>query len=228
MKFQKDIFSNAMVIAPHPDDETLGCGGSLARFIDEGVQAHWLIVTKMTTAGYSKRQIQARDKEIKQVSSFFRFVSVTNLGFPVSSLGDHVQSLLVDSISESLSQVKPDLLFVPFPGDAHSDHGAVFRAAMAASKWFRGSSAKRILCYETLSETGWGLDPTQSTFQPNVFLNVEHYLDFKISAMKMYKSEIGPHPFPRSERSVRALADLRGSLCGCDAAEGFMLIKEVR
>jgi LmbE family N-acetylglucosaminyl deacetylase len=102
----------------------------------------------------------------------------------------------------------------------------VYDATMACTKWFRYPSVEKVLVYETLSETDFMMNTDANGFRPNVFVNISDFLEKKIEIMKIYGSELSPHPFPRSENAIRALATLRGAASGVKAAEAFMLVKE--
>ena len=125
-------------------------------------------------------------------------------------------------------RVQPDTVYVPYRNDAHSDHAAVFDAAVACCKSFRQPSIRRVHAYETLSETEFGLRPDDAGFRPNAFVDTSRWLDRKIDIMRLYDGEMGRFPFPRSEECIRAQAMLRGSQAGVAAAEAFMVLKEIR
>lgn len=218
-----------MVIAPHPDDETLGCGGTLLRHLAEGDRVYWLIATQMDAAdGYSTAQIDKRQLEIKQVRQDYGFADVFELPFRAAQLDALPLSKLVKSISDIFLQVKPDMLYVPYRNDAHSDHGCVFDAVSACSKSFRYPFIKTVYAYETLSETGFALSVDAHSFSPNSYVCIDDYLEQKLRMMQYYASEIGEFPFPRSMQAMRALAQLRGTQANCHSAEAFMLLKSVR
>ena len=119
----------------------------------------------------------------------------------------------------------PNEVIVPHSGDIHTDHQIVNKALLSATKSFRCPFIKRILSYETLSETDFNLNP-YSKFIPNVFIDISHYIEEKIKAMHIYASEIDKFPFPRSEEAIRSLALQRGASAGFKAAEAFQLLKE--
>ena len=114
---------------------------------------------------------------------------------------------------------------IPHRGDVHTDHQVVFDAVGACCKWFRYPSVKRVLAYETLSETEFGLNP-QAGFQPNMFVDISLFMERKLELLKIYQSELGEFPFPRSITAVRALAQYRGATSGFEGAEAFMLLRE--
>ena len=133
-----------------------------------------------------------------------------------------------DSLTKIINKVKPHIIYLPFKGDIHSDHKHVFNAAYSCTKSFRYPFIKIIYMMETLSETEFSLSTKDESFIPNVFVDISDYMDKKIEAMEIYEGEMGSHPFPRSERNIKALATHRGATVGCEYAESFMLIKEVK
>lgn len=217
-----------LVAAAHPDDETLGCGGTLLRHRAAGDTVHWLIATDMTPeVGGTPERVAERNREIEAVAKHFGFAGVHRLGFPAARLDVAPRADLVAAVSRVVNAVAPDTLYVPFRDDIHSDHAALADACAASSKWFRHPSVRRVRAYETLSETEFQIAPDAAAFRPNLVLDIAAHLDGKLAAMRLYKSEIGAFPFPRSEEAIRALAMLRGSTAGCKAAEAFMTLREI-
>ena len=215
-----------LVIAPHPDDEVLGVGGTLLRRKAEGAELAWLIVTGISTAnGWNQEQVERRANEITRVSAVFGFHHVFKLDFPTTQLDRIPVGDLVGAISDVFKAFQPEEVFVPHPSDVHTDHRAVFDAAAACTKWFRYPSVKRVLAYETLSETDFGLG-TELGFRPNVFVDIAPFLEGKLQAMDIYASEMAPFPFPRSHEVLRALAKVHGARSGYHAAEAFQLLRE--
>ena len=155
----------------------------------------------------------------------FGFDEVSSLNFPTTQLDRVPMSDLVAGISNVFRSFEPEEVFVPHPADVHTDHGVVFNAVASCTKWFRYPSVIRVLAYETLSETDFGLG-TEQGFRPNVFVNIEPYIEDKLRAMDIYASELGEFPFPRSHEAIRALATLRGAASGFKAAEAFELLRE--
>ena len=126
-----------------------------------------------------------------------------------------------------VGQFKPTEVLLPFSGDTHSDHLYAFEAAQACVKSFRSPSVRRVLCYETLSETNFGINPIQNAFRPNLFVDITPHLDRKVELLRTYVSEIAEVSFPRSLSAIRELALLRGSQAGVEAAEAFVTRKEI-
>lgn len=216
-----------LVVAPHPDDETLGCGGTLLKHKDNGDLLYWLIVTssKKSSKGICSK-IKKRQSEIKQVSDAYGFSQTIELNLPTTLLDTIPKSEIIKLFSDCFTSICADIIYMPFRLDAHSDHEVVFDATIACCKSFRNSFVRKVCCYETLSETNFGMRPEDNVFKPNYFVDISEYFDEKINIMKIYDSEILKHPFPRSEESLRSLAILRGSFAGCNYAESYMTLQE--
>lgn len=217
-----------LVIAPHPDDETLGCGGAILRHIAHGDRVHWMIASDMRVEyGYAATAVNQRQSVIEQVAAAYGFSGVHRLGFAPAKLDLLPKGELVQAVGSAIKTIAPTVVYLPFRGDVHSDHAVVFDAAVSCAKWFRYPSIQRVLCYETLSETDFGMNPEAIKFSPNVFVDISAYINDKIRIAQMYGDEMNEYPFPRSEEALRALAQVRGVACGCHAAESFMLLREI-
>lgn len=216
-----------IVIATHPDDETLGCGGSLLRHKSFGDEIYWLIVTTADGRfGYTNEQIDKRMREIEKVAAAYRFDEVIEFKLPVTELDTMPTKDLVLKIREVFDRLKPEVVYLPFSHDAHSDHRTTFMAASNCVKTSRFPYVKKILMMETASETEFAA-PHDKTFSPNCFVDIGDYIDKKIEIMGIYASEVGEPPLPRSAENIRALATLRGSTANCLYAESFVVLKEI-
>ena len=218
-----------LVIAPHPDDELLGCGGTLLRRKSEGVTLGWVIITKISEDyGWSTENVRERKNEIEQVRKKLgiQLEHLFQLGFATTRLDTFPMKDLITKVSEVFQSFQPEEVLLPHQGDVHSDHRITFEAVSACTKWFRYPSVKRVLAYETLSETEFSLDPSQ-TFHPNVFVDISDYIEQKLELLRIYGSELREAPFPRSEKAVGALAQFRGCNSGFEYAEGFELLREI-
>lgn len=217
---------NVLVVAPHPDDEILGCGGFLLRRKHEGHRLCWLMLTSISeAAGWTSDRVNAREAEIARVSEMVGFDVVENLRLPTTRLDTVPMADIVAGVSRVFQSFQPNEVLLPHRGDAHTDHHVAFDAVTACTKWFRYPSVQRVLTYETVSETDFGLAPG-SEFSPTVFVDITGTLERKIEVMNVYESEMGAPPFPRSAETVRALAVLRGAASGFAAAEAFQLLRE--
>ena len=223
--FKNSVF---VCIAPHPDDETLGCGGLLLRAKALGAKIYWAIITEVKGKGSEINEFRKlRDTEISKVASFYNFDAVYELKFESAGLCSRAQLKLIPQLTKIIHETKCSHLLVPYRNDIHSDHKIVHDAALSASKSFRSKSIVEILMYETLSETDFSIRYDDPGFKPNVFINIEDYLKDKIKILSLYKSEIHPLPFPRSIAAIEALATLRGVQANVSAAEAFISLKRI-
>jgi len=215
-----------LVVAPHADDETLGVGGTILRRKSEGSRVGWLIITSVSVQnGWSESESQKREQEIADITKFYSFDDVFRLEFTPAGIDMVPMRNIVSTISDIVADFMPTEIFIPHGSDVHSDHRIVSQAVISASKWFRNPSVKRLLAYETLSETDFGTSDA-SSFRPNVYFDISPYLDQKLSALHLYESQLGEHPYPRSIEGVRSLAAVRGLAAGFMAAEAFELIRD--
>lgn len=218
----------ALIVAPHADDETLGCGGTILKLVDQGYQVHWLLVTGMTeSAGFTEAQIQTRKTELNKVAMAYGFAATYELDLPPARLETLSKGDIIGPISTVVDSVQPSVVFTVYRNDAHSDHEIVFDAVMSATKSFRYPFIKKIMAYETMSETDFGMKPEDGGFRPNVFFDITEYLNQKLDILEIFESEVHDFPFPRSRVALEALARVRGVQCNSEAAEAFMLVKEV-
>lgn len=211
-----------LVIGPHPDDEVLGVGGSLLRWASEGVATAWCLVTAIQGSSKASRLQQSQVNEVR-VGLGIPEDRHDWLGFPAAGL-DAVPTIeLVSKIRKVIQKVQAQTVLVPHAGDVHTDHRIVAHAAVSASKWFRQPSVRRVMAYETLSESDQGIDSSR-VFVPNYYVDIGPWLRKKVDLLAHYDQEVGEFPFPRSALAVESLARLRGAASGFEAAEAFMLL----
>jgi LmbE family N-acetylglucosaminyl deacetylase len=221
--------NKVLVVALHPDDETLGCGGALLKHKANGDDIHWMICTEIKEEnGFTQQRIESRNQEINKVAAMYKFDGVHRLGLSTMKVDEYTVSELVSSVSSVINNVKPSILYLPFKSDVHSDHRVMFEAVYSCTKSFRYPFIRKIYMMETLSETDFALSTKEDSFVPNVFVDISEFLQKKIDIMRVFESEIADHPFPRSLRNIEALATLRGATAGCEYAESFMLLKEIQ
>lgn len=217
-----------LVVAPHADDELLGCGGTLLRRQAEGAQVGWLLVTAIAVSDEgSCIRIESRRREIELVRQALGVLPqhLFELNFPTTRLDEYPLNDLVGQFSKIFSDFQPNEVLLPHAHDIHSDHRVVYDAACACTKWFRHPYVKRVLSYETLSETDFVLKP-EGIFRPTSYVDISSFMERKLALMRYYPSEIADHPFPRSETALRSLAYLRGAQAGFEYAEAFQLLRE--
>ena len=220
--------NKVLIIAPHPDDETLGCGGTIIKHKSDGDKIYWLIVTNMLEEeGFDKDRVKERQVEIDNVSKEYGFEEIFKLDFPTTKLDMIPKAEIIKAISNVVCKVNAELVYVPSKNDVHSDHKITFESVMCSVKTFRCPFIKRILMYETISETEFATPFQNDAFVPNSFSDISNYLDCKMTIMDIYKGEMAAHPFPRSKENIKALATFRGATGGVKYAEAFTVMKEM-
>ncbi len=218
-----------LVVATHPDDETLGCGGTVLKHKQAGKEVFWLVVTTIPESNtVLAPQREARKREIEAVAAAYGFDGVEQLGLPTTELDRIPLGEMMGIFSNVLSRINPHTVYLPFSGDIHSDHRLTFETAYGALKTFRLPSVRRVLMMETISETEFAPPSPMNAFVPNVFVNIDEFLEEKIRIMGVYAGEMGKRPFPRCPENIRAQATFRGCTAGCRYAEAFMLLKEIQ
>ncbi len=218
-----------LTISVHPDDETLGCGGTLLCHQVQGHKLHWLIVTQTCTPQWPEEIVARKATEVENVANAYGMQSMHKLGMPTVRLDTIPQADLIDGVRQVIDQIRPKTVYLIHSGDVHTDHHAVFTATMSVLKSFymQKLGVQRILCYETLSSTEAAPPQHHRLFVPNVYQNITPYIERKIEIMSLYETEAQSDPFPRGPSAIRALARYRGATVGVDYAEAFMLIREV-
>lgn len=219
---------NVLFIAPHPDDETLGCGGAILKHKENGDNIYWLIVTKAYEQdGFAGDMIARREHEIQTVAERYAFDATYRLNLRSVALDAYPLKDLVSAIGDVIRKTQADMLYIPNGADVHSDHDVVFNASWSCTKAFRYPTVREVYVYETLSETEFAAPYAKNGFVPNTFLDISPYLEQKNRILNLYASEVADHPFPRSTRNVTALATLRGAQIGVSYAEAFVCLKRV-
>lgn len=217
-----------LVLAPHPDDEVLGVGGTMARLASEGAEVTVAILTRGTPPAFTEEVARQTRNEALEAHRLLGVKDSVFLSLPAARLDTVPHSEVNGQLIELYRSIRPDTVFVPFNGDIHLDHQLFFLSAMVAARPNSDFSPRVLYAYETLSETNWNAPYLTPNFVPNVFVDITGFLDAKLEAMRRYASQIKPFPHERSAESLQALATLRGSTVGIHAAEAFVLLREVR
>lgn len=216
-----------LVIAPHPDDEILGCGGTIARLTADGQTVHVVITTRGEPSRYPPEDVERVRAEAAAAHTLLGVTQSHWLDHPAAELDRVPHAELNGSMDALFETVRPDTLFLPFAGDIHLDHQLTFRSALVAARPRNWRYPTRIYAYETLSETNWSAPCLAPGFAPNVFVDIHETLDRKLDAFACYRSQVCAFPNERSPEALRALATLRGATVHRRAAEAFLLIREV-
>lgn len=215
-----------LVIAPHPDDEVLGCGGTIKNHVNKGDQVYLCIVTKAYTPDWSEDFITSRAKEIKKSNEILGITKTFFLDFPAAKLDTVPHKDVNHAIDKVIKEVSPEVVYVPYEGDLHKDHQIVFHSSLVATRPAHTVSVKKILSYEVLSETDWA--SSSAVFAPNIYEDILSTIEDKIKAMEAYQSEVRPYPHSRSLEMLKVLAQKRGVEVNLEFAEAFKLIREIK
>jgi N-acetylglucosamine malate deacetylase 1 len=218
---------NTLIIAPHPDDEVLGCGGTIRKMAHQGIKVYVLIATRGKKELYSKEKIENVRKEALAAHNILGVADTFFLDFPAPDLDLISLAELSRAIFEVIEEYTINTAFLPHRGDIHHDHKAIFNAGLVAARPNKGQSVKKLYSYETLSETEWAAPFGDAVFIPTHFVNISNEFDIKLDAMNCFQSQLKEFPNSRSLKSIEALANFRGSTVGFTHAEAFMTIRTI-
>ncbi len=217
-----------LVIAPHPDDEIIGVGGTIAKRVAQGHEVFVCIATKGGKPLFDEAFIEQGRNECRKADALLGVSGITFLDFPAAMLEKAERYELNDAFSKLIQDIKPDEVYIPHRGDMQLDHKLVCDAAMVALRPKYKHVVKRIYAYETMSETGWDIPSEGNAFIPTVYEDISEVFKTKIEAMSVYESQLAEFPAARSIEAIEALAKYRGALVGAEAAEAFVLIREIK
>lgn len=218
--------TDILVIAPHMDDEVLGCGGTIARHIDEGKVVHVCVVcNRVYNRHHDDDEIEAEKANLLNAKALLGYSHLHFLNLPDERLYQNLQELL-ETLEQKIQEIRPSLVYTCHAGDLHQDHQTVAQASNIALRSISAAYIHRILAYEIPSCTEQVFPHTLPPFIPTVFVDITKQLDRKLAAMDAYKRESRPFPHPRSLEMLQAQAKTRGMQCGRAAAEAFMLLRE--
>jgi len=213
------------IIVPHPDDEILGAGGTIAHFSSLGWEINALVVSGHLPPLYLNKEFDITKKEYLNAAKIVGINNTNFLKIPATKVNEVPITSLNESLFNFVKETDPSILLIPFP-DRHIDHRLIFESCLVASRPVNiGKRIKLIASYETLSETHWNAPYLEPNFVPNINLNISKTMDKKIAALRCYKSQIDETESPRSVDAVKSLAKFRGSQSGFDFAESFVCIR---
>jgi len=222
-----------LVVAAHPDDEVLGCGGTIARRVEEGREVNIAILGEGITSRYEDRAeadqelVESLKETSREVGAFLGAEQVHLRSFPDNRF-DTVPLLdVVKAIEDLIDEVEPETVYTQHGGDLNIDHNIVYRATLTATRPMMDCSVQEVYAYEVASSTEWAFQEFSPPFRPNTFVDVEGTMEKKVEAMQMYETEARPYPHPRSPKSLRAIAQNWGRTAGLQAAEAFELVRSV-
>jgi len=216
-----------LVVAPHPDDETLGVGGTIAKYSAQGDEVFVLMVSGHLPPIYSRK---AYEETVSEAYSAFSVLGVKKSEFleiPATMIGDQPLHEVNGRISKVVNDFNPHIVLCPYP-DRHIDHRLVFDSVMVATRPVGvGKDIKIVAAYETLSETHWNAPHIEPNFTPNWVVDISDHISKKLNALECYKSQISEFPGPRSIEAVEALAKFRGTQAGFGFGEGLHIVRMI-
>ena len=223
-----------LIVAAHPDDEVLGCGASMAKWAEQGNQVDVLILAEGATSRDDKRDRDFRSDELSKLNQcandsakILGINSINLLGFPDNRM-DSIDLLdIVKQVEMYINKIKPQIVLTHHAFDLNIDHQLTHQSVVTACRPEPMHFVKRILSFEVPSSTEWQAPIASKAFIPNWYENISHTISKKTKALKAYKDEMRDWPHPRSLKAVKNLAKWRGATVGCEAAEAFMLIREI-
>ena len=217
-----------LVIAPHPDDEIIGVGGTIANRTAAGDEVYVCVVTKGIPPIFDEGFIEQDRRECREADKFLGVKETIFLDFPAVMLETVPRYQFNGALGDVIANIQPDEVYIPHRGDMQIDHQMVVDAAMVGLRPKYMHVVKRIYAYETLSETGWNIPNTTNCFIPTVYEDISKTIGKKIEAMSYFKSQLADFPAARSLGAIEALAEFRGSTVNVFAAEAFSLVREIK
>ena len=221
-----------LVIAAHPDDEVLGCGGTIARLTAEGAECHLLIVTDGSSAQYRESDhlyeiIEAKKKETKGCADLMGFKSICYGELPDMKLDTTPHIRINQVIEKVIDEIQPDTVFTHFWGDVNRDHQEVYKSTLVAVRPVMGQVVKELYCYRVPSSTEWTPNKADTMFMPNYFVDIENFAEQKYKAFACYSTELRDYPHPRSVQYLRENDKVVGLRVGLLVAEEFMMLRKL-
>lgn len=222
--------NSVLVIAAHPDDEVLGCGGAIAKLAAEGAEVHLaLLADGVGSRGHievvDQAKVDQRRKAARKAADILGIASISFDDLPDNQL-DTVPLLDITQRVEALTaRYRPTTIFTHHVGDLNVDHRRVHQAVITACRPQRGHPVRTLLCFEVASSTEWQPPGSGVPFLPNWFIDISSTLDQKLLALEAYSVELRDWPHPRSREGAEHLARWRGATVGCEAAEAFLLVR---
>lgn len=220
-------FSRALVIAPHPDDEVLGAGGTMAALHAHGCEVHVLVASQDQPPLYPAGTAEMIRAEAQEAHARLGVTSTEYLPHPSVELARMGVAALNSGIQAAVDRLHPDLVLAPFP-DRHLDHKAVFEAVMVAVRPLgAGTGISTVALYETISETHWNVPHVEADFSPDWFVDISAHIGAKLAAFAAYASQVQKHPGPRSLCALESLAAFRGSQASLAFGESFHTVRRI-
>lgn len=222
---------NVLVIAPHADDEVLGCGATISKLSKSGCNVYVLISTNASVGApelFTPDIISQVRAEALDAHKILGVKDTSFLELPAPALDQYPGYKIANEILAVIKKYNSDTVFIPHRGDCHKDHKIIHECAMVACRPLSNSSVKAVYAYETLSETEWGDAVSSDAFSPTKYVSfTEEEFAAKMKAMRCFKSQLYEFPASRSLEAIEALAKYRGATISKVRAESFEVLREI-
>ena len=218
------------MVAAHPDDEVLGCGGFIAARVKSGDEVDVTFLSDGVTSrdkNLGISEIEARRIAARSASNVLGVKDVSFVDFPDNKLDSVPVLEVIKTIESVIRRVQPSIVVTHFGGDLNIDHRIVNQAVLTACRPTANQVVKQVMFFEVPSSTEWQVPTEGQAFVPNWFEDISQTLELKVKALMMYEHELREWPHPRSVKAVEHLAHWRGASCGVDAAEAFVLGRRI-
>ncbi len=216
-----------LIIAAHPDDEILGCGGIINKLKKKGLDSYVLILTGGAETRYAKDMELVLKNNAYEANKLVGTKEVFFEELPNQQLDTIPLLKIIQAIEKYIAEIKPEIVFTHHGGDLNKDHRLVYEATITAVRPIVGQMVKRIYSYYVPSSTEWNFIEGDKVFVPNVYIDIKEEVDTKIQAMRCYACECRPYPHPRSPEAIKAYAQYWGITVGIEYSEPFKLIRGV-
>jgi LmbE family N-acetylglucosaminyl deacetylase len=227
-----DNKSKILIVAAHPDDEVLGCGGTIVKYAKDN-EIYILILGEGISSRYLNRQdapadeLSALKQKAAKAGNFLGAKDTFFFDFPDQRFETISFLEIVKKVEELIGKIKPEIIFTHNSSDLNLDHRITFNAVLTAARPVKNCSVREIYSFEAPSSTEWSFQKINGAFSPNIFEDISLTIEKKIEAAKIYESEMRKFPHPRSEEGIKILAQKRGMEAGIKFAEAFELIRRI-
>lgn len=224
-----------LIVAAHPDDEVLGCGGTILRHVAAGDRVRIMIMAEGLTSRDMSRDVELRHDELsdlhkcaKQVADLLGAEKLQICDFPDNRMDSIALLEVVKQVEAEIDDFSPDIVYTHHAGDVNIDHFITHKAVVTACRPLPGNTVRELYFFETVSSTEWQIPTCDTAFMPHVYVDIEKYIEKKLEALHIYGSEMRDYPHSRSYEAIRILAKMRGFTVGMKHAEAFMLGRLIR
>lgn len=226
------MVQSILILAAHPDDEVLGCGGTIAKLADGGATVHVAfladgVFSRSGEPTIRQEELQIRRAAAQKACNCLGAKSISFGDFPDNRMDTVALLDITQTVELLIAEHKPDTVFTHHAGDLNIDHRRIHEAVVTACRPQYGHPVKTLLSFEVPSSTEWQLTGSAPQFTPNWFVDISTTLNRKMAALEAYAAELRDWPHPRSRQGVEHLAHWRGATVGVDAAEAFILGRQL-